>query len=79
VDLRGLRCCDEVVLPDGPEPSPAKLLDLEMLALTPNGRQRTGEYAALMNAAELTIAHAVPALPQNPASFVEAIPRAPNG
>jgi hypothetical protein len=65
----------ELVLPDGPEPSMAKLLDLEMLALTPNGRQRTRrQYADLMDAAGLIVTQAVPALPQNPASYVEAIP-----
>jgi hypothetical protein len=67
----------ELVLPDGPEPSMAKLLDLEMLALTPNGRQRTtNEYTRLFEAADLAVSHAVPALPQNRASYVEAIPAA---
>jgi hypothetical protein len=67
----------EQVLPDGPEPSMAKLLDLEMLALTMNGRQRTSsQYTSLLQAAELTVGHAVPALPQNPASYVEALPAA---
>jgi hypothetical protein len=65
----------ELVLPDGPEPSLAKFADLEMLAVTPNGRQRTtAQYRALLERAGLTLTEAVPALAANPASYIEALP-----
>jgi len=52
----------ELVLPDGGEPSIAKLADLEMLALTPGGRQRTiSEYAGLLEQAGLQLTDAVAA------------------
>jgi hypothetical protein len=43
----------EWVLPDGPEPYPAgKIMDLQMLVSTDDGRERTrGEFAALLGAA----------------------------
>lgn len=46
----------ESVLPDGPEPHLAKLADLEMLVLSPNGRQRTrAEFEALLARAGLAL------------------------
>jgi hypothetical protein len=55
----------ELVLPNDLAPSPAKLYDLEMLALTPNGRHRTGaEYRELAATADL---RATPPL-RNPAA-----------
>jgi hypothetical protein len=65
----------ELVLPDDLAPSPAKLFDLEMLALTPNGRHRTGdEYRALAEKADLQVTTVAPANLGSPASFVEAQP-----
>jgi hypothetical protein len=65
----------ELVLPDDPRPSMGKLLDLEMLSVTPNGRQRTAaQYAELLARAGLDLSEVVPALPGTPASYVEAIP-----
>ena len=60
----------ELVLPDDLAPSPAKLYDLEMLALTPNGRHRTGtEYRELAAAAGLSVTTVAPAyLGRPPAS-----------
>lgn len=67
----------ELVLPDDTRTSIGKLLDLEMLAVTPSGRQRTAaQYAALLARALFDVTHVVPALPGTPASYVEAI-RAP--
>jgi hypothetical protein len=69
----------ELVLPDDARPSMGKLLDLEMLSVTPNGRQRTeAQYAELLARAGLQATVVVPALPGTPASYVEAAP-APNG
>ena len=46
----------EMIVPDGPEPSPAKLLDIEMLVLTVGGKERTvPEFAALFAAAGLEL------------------------
>jgi hypothetical protein len=65
----------EQVLPDVARPSMGKLLDLEMLSVTPNGRQRTAaQYAELLARAGLDITEVVPALPGTPASYVEAVP-----
>jgi hypothetical protein len=65
----------ELVLPDDLAPSPAKLYDLEMLVLTPNGRHRTGaEYRALAGAAGLHVTTVAPAYLGQPASYVEAEP-----
>jgi O-methyltransferase domain len=65
----------ELVLPDDLSPSPAKLYDLEMLALTPNGRHRTGaEYRALAEQADLKVTTVAPATLGSSASFVEAQP-----
>ncbi len=65
----------ELVLPDDARPSMGKLLDLEMLSVTPNGRQRTeGQYEQLLTRALLDVTDIVPALPGTPASYVEAAP-----
>ena len=46
---------------EGPESGLAKLLDLEMLAMTPGGRERTeAEYASLFERAGLRLARVVP-------------------
>lgn len=63
----------ELVLPEDTQPSLAKFADLEMLAVTPNGRQRTtGQYQDLLARAGLQLTAAVPAVPTNPASYIEA-------
>lgn len=67
----------ELVLPDDARPSMGKLLDLEMLSVTPNGRQRTeSQYTQLLTRARLEVTQCVPALPGAPASYVEAAPAA---
>ena len=61
----------ELVMPDGPAPHPAKLMDLNMLALTEGGKERTEqEYAALLASAGLELVEIHPT--QSPVSIVEA-------
>jgi hypothetical protein len=65
----------ELVLPDDGRPSMGTLLDLEMLSVTPNGRQRTAsQYRQLLARAGLTATAIVPAVTGAPASYVEATP-----
>lgn len=65
----------EPVLPDGPEPSFGKLLDLEMLVMTPGGRHRNAaEYIALLGQAGLTMTDVQVAGGNQQTSFVEAGP-----
>jgi hypothetical protein len=53
----------------------AKLLDPEMLAITPNGRQRTtSKYEHLLAQAGLRLTQAVTATAGQPASYLEATP-----
>jgi hypothetical protein len=62
----------ELVIPAGNEPSPGKLLDLEMLLL-PGGKERTeAEYAALLAGAGWKLTRVIPT--KSPAQLVEAIP-----
>ncbi len=50
----------ELALPEGPQPHPAKMLDIVMLAI-PGGRERTArEYAALFTASGWTDAGMIP-------------------
>jgi len=64
----------ESVLTDRPESAFAKFLDLEMLVLTPGGRERTQEeFAALLAASGFELARVVPT--RSPVSVVEAIAR----
>lgn len=57
-DGRVLVC--ELIVPDGPGPSPAKILDLEMLALTVGGKERTtGEFRELFRSAGLQLERVV--------------------
>jgi O-methyltransferase len=64
----------ELVLPDDTGPSMGKMLDLEMLSVTPNGRQRTSaQYTELLANARLRASTIVPATPHTPASYVEAV------
>ena len=62
----------EQVIPPGNDPSPAKLLDLNMLVMTDGGRERTpGEYALLMEQAGLQLLRIHPT--PSPLSVVEAV------
>ena len=61
----------ELVMPDGPEPHPAKFMDLNMLAMTEGGKERTeAEYAALFASAGLELVAVHPT--QSPVSVIEA-------
>lgn len=63
----------EGVLPDGAAISVAKLVDLEMLVLTPGGRQRTrADFERLLGDAGLRATKVVAATMDVPASYVEA-------
>ena len=60
----------EIVMPDGPEPHPAKALDLNMLAVTEGGKERTeAEYAGLLASAGLELVAIHPT--HSPVSVVE--------
>ena len=62
----------EGVVSDRPEATPTKLLDLEMLVMTPGGRERTAdEYAALFAKAGLKLARIVPT--HSPVQVIEAV------
>ena len=59
------------VLSDGPESTITQLIDLEMLVMTPGGRERTEpEFASLLARAGLELARLIPT--QSPVSVVEA-------
>lgn len=61
---------DQVVT-DGPDSTFSKLMDLEMLAMTPGGRERTeGEFRALFERVGLVLTRIVPT--ESPVSVVEA-------
>ncbi|KAF0245410.1 MAG: O-methyltransferase family [Planctomycetota bacterium] len=63
----------EVVIPEGPEPHFGKLLDLEMLAMTQGGRERTaGEFRELLGKAGFKLARIVPT--RSPVSVIEGMP-----
>lgn len=62
----------EMVLPEGDEPHPGKLLDMMML-VGPGGQERTAsEYAALLASAGFEMARVVPTA--SAVSIVEAVP-----
>jgi hypothetical protein len=63
----------EMVIGDEPGPSPAKLLDIEMLAMTAGGRERTAaEFAQLFAASNLSLMQVIPTT--TPYCIVEAVP-----
>ncbi len=63
----------EAVIPDGPEPHFGKLLDLEMLAMTQGGRERTaGEFSELLGRAGFKLARIVPT--KSPVCVIEGTP-----
>lgn len=60
----------EMVIPPGNEPSPGKLLDLEMLVIA-SGKERTeAEYATLLAGAGWRLTRVVPT--KAPTSLIEA-------
>ena len=61
----------ELLMPDGPEPHPAKFMDLNMLAMTEGGTERTkAEFAALLASAGLELVAVHPT--DSPVSIIEA-------
>lgn len=69
-DARVLVC--EIVMPDTPEPHPAKFMDLNMLAMTEGGCERTEqEFAALFASAGLKVVAVHPT--SSPLGIVEAV------
>ena len=55
---RALIC--DMVMPEDSAPSRAKVLDIEMLVMTPGGRERTAEeFSALLASAELRLSRIV--------------------
>jgi hypothetical protein len=70
-DGRVLLC--EMVVTDEPGPTPAKLLDIEMLVMTVGGKERTSEeFGALFAASGLRLSRIVPT--GRPVSVIEAVP-----
>ena len=64
--------CDMVVT-DEPGPTPAKLLDIEMLVMTVGGKERTPEeFSALFADCGLRLSRIVPTV--NPIAVIEAVP-----
>lgn len=62
----------EQVIPEGNDPSPGKLLDINMLVMTEGGRERTPvEYAQLFEKAGLELRNIIPT--PTPFSVVEAV------
>jgi hypothetical protein len=63
----------EMVIPPGDEPFFGKLLDLEMLVITPGGRERlAAEYQALLERAGLRLNRIIPT--ESPISIIEGVP-----
>jgi hypothetical protein len=69
---RGKLLIADAVVPPGNTPHFGKLLDLEMLALTPRGRERTkAEFTTLLRSSGFKIARVVPT--HSPLSVIEAV------
>lgn len=63
----------ELVVPESPAPAPGKFLDIEMLALTPGGRERTEQqFADLFASAGLRLARIIPT--NSPFCIIEGVP-----
>ena len=72
LDARGRLLIADTVVPTGNTPHFGKLLDLEMLALTPRGRERTkAEFTTLLKASGFKIKRVVPT--HGPISVIEAV------
>ncbi len=70
-DGRLLVC--EMVVTDEPGPTPAKMLDIEMLVMTVGGKERTeAEFAELFAASGLKLNRIVPTV--RPIAVIEAVP-----
>ena len=70
-DGRVLLC--EMVVPDSSEPAPAKFLDLEMLALTAGGRERTvQEFSDIFASVGLRLSRVIPT--KTAYCVIEAVP-----
>ena len=70
-DGRVLLC--EMVVTDEPGPTPAKMLDIEMLVMTVGGKERTQEeFAELFASCGLRLNRIVPT--GRPISVIEAVP-----
>jgi hypothetical protein len=64
-----------MVVSDEPGPTPAKMLDIEMLVMTVGGKERTeAEFAELFASAGLRLTRIVPTAPTGrPVAVVEAV------
>ncbi len=63
----------EMVVTDDPEPTPAKMLDIEMLVMTVGGKERTeAEFAELFASSGLRLNRIVPTA--RPVAVIEAVP-----
>ena len=63
----------EMVVPDEPGPSLAKMLDIEMLVMTVGGKERTAqEFGVLFSSSGLRLKRIVPT--SRPISVIEALP-----
>ncbi len=61
----------EMIAPEGPEPSPAKMLDIEMLVATIGGKERTAaEFAELFRSTGFELVSITPT--NSPVSLIEA-------
>ena len=70
-DGRVLVC--EMVVTDEPGPTPAKMLDIEMLVMTVGGKERTkDEFAELFASSGLRLSRIVPT--ERPICVIEAVP-----
>ena len=60
----------EMVVPDTNEPSPAKMMDIQMLSGTDGGRERTAsEFGTLLESAGLKLERIIPT--KSPMSVIE--------
>ena len=63
----------EMVVTDEPGPTPAKMLDVEMLVVTVGGKERTkDEFAELLASCDLHLSRIVPT--ERPICVIEAVP-----
>jgi hypothetical protein len=67
-----------MVVSEDPGPTPAKMLDIEMLVMTVGGKERTeAEFAELFASAGLELKRIVPTAPTGrPLVVIEAVPAA---
>jgi hypothetical protein len=72
LDPRGKVLIVDPVVPSGNAPHCGKLLDLEMLVLTPRGRERTkSEFVTLLRGAGFRLSRVIAS--ESPLSIVEAV------